>query len=151
MQGPELVLRDVHVPPAPPLWPPAPGWWRVLRVVVALSLMVWWLRRRRRRRMQSWQALFDAACARPSPPAQVAAISELLRRAARGVDPAADRVQGEQWLEVLDGSRPGEFNDEHAALWLEGGYRRELDPAMVEQLQKIARRRFLELMAAAKR
>lgn len=151
MQGPELVLRDVHVPPAPSLWPPAPGWWLVLLLVVALSVLAWWFLRRRRLRLQSWQRLFDAACARPSLPAQVAGISELLRRASRRVDPGADRLQGQPWLEFLDGSRPGEFSDEYAALLLEGGYRRELDPAKVEQLQRIARKRFLELMAAGKR
>ena len=151
MQGPELVLRDVHVPPAPSLWPPAPGWWLVAAVVLALSILVWWLRRRRRLRLLSWQELFDAACARPSLPAQVAGISELLRRASRRVDPGADRLQGQQWLELLDGSRPGEFSDEHAALLLEGGYRRELDRGRVESLQRAARRRFLELMAAGKR
>ena len=42
----------------------------------------------------SMQALARAA----SPPAQVAAMSELLRRAARRIDPQADRLQGEAWL-----------------------------------------------------
>lgn len=147
----ELVLRDVHVPPAPSLWPPAPGWWLVGGVVVALLLVAWWLRRRRRLRLQSWQRLFDETCARPSPTARVAAMSELLRRAARRMDPEADRLEGRQWLEFLDGSRPGQFTEAHGDLLLEGGYRREVDAGSVEALQRDARTRFLEMMAAGKK
>ncbi len=149
--GTGLVLRDVYVPPAPSLWPPAPGWWLVAAVAVALLALACWLRRRRALRLQSWRRLFDAACAEPSPPARVAAMSELLRRAARRVDPDSERLEGQRWLEFLDGSRPGQFSDGHAALLLEGGYRRELDPASVEALEQAARARFLELMAAGKR
>lgn len=150
MQGPELVLRDVHVPPEPSLWPPAPGWWLVAAVVGALLLLAWWLQRRRRRRLQSWQRLFDGVCEQPSLPARVAGMSELLRRAARRVDPDADRLQGQQWLEFLDGTRAGEFSGTRGALLLEGGYRRELDAQAVDALQRAARVRFMELMAAGK-
>ncbi len=147
----ELVLRDVHVPPAPSFWPPAPGWWLVAGVVAALLFLAWWLQRRRALRLQAWQRLFDAACAQPSPPAQVAAMSELLRRAARRVDPDTSRLEGKPWLEFLDGSRPGQFSDAHGDALLEGGYRRELDRASVDALERAARARFLELMAAGRR
>lgn len=149
--GAGLVLRDVHVPPAPSFWPPAPGWWLVATVVVALLVLAWWLRRRQGIRTRSWQRLFDAACEQSSPPAQVGAISELLRRAARRADPASEKLEGRQWLEFLDGRRPGEFSEAHADLLLEGGYRRELDHTSVEALERAARVRFLELMAAGKR
>ena len=33
-----LVLRDVHVPPAPSWWPPAPGWWLLAGVSAGLGL-----------------------------------------------------------------------------------------------------------------
>lgn len=151
MQGTELVLRDVHVPPAPSLWPPAPGWWLVFGIAAAVLAIAWWMRRRRRRRLQSWQQLFDAACAQPSPSAQVAAISELLRRAARKLDPSADRLQGRPWLEFLDGDHAGRFTDGAGMLLLDGGYRREVDAAQVRQLQELARARFLQLMAARER
>ena len=38
-----LVLRDVHVPPAPSWWPPAPGWWLLAGVVVLvlLGIVAW--------------------------------------------------------------------------------------------------------------
>ncbi|HMM26605.1 MAG TPA: DUF4381 domain-containing protein, partial [Pseudoxanthomonas mexicana] len=55
-----LVLRDVHVPPAPSLWPPAPGWWLLAGVVVLMLLGIAAWRWHRRRRLQRWQRWFDA-------------------------------------------------------------------------------------------
>ena len=43
MQAQELVLRDVHVPAAPSLWPPAPGWWLVAAAVLAIIAIIWLL------------------------------------------------------------------------------------------------------------
>lgn len=52
-------------------------------------------------------AIFDdALSAASTPPEQIAAMSELLRRAGRRRDPAADRLQGEAWLEFLDDAPP---------------------------------------------
>ncbi len=43
MNGPEL--RDIHLPDAVGWWPPAPGWWLLLALVVGLALLLPWLRR----------------------------------------------------------------------------------------------------------
>lgn len=52
-------------------------------------------------------AIFDNALgAASTPPEEIAAMSELLRRAGRRRDPAADRLQGEAWLEFLDDVPP---------------------------------------------
>lgn len=146
--SPPLVLRDIHQPPAPGWWPPAPGWWVVI-ALLALALVlvaVWsWHRRRRRRAVA---ALFDGAVAMAeTPAAQVAAMSELLRRAARRRDPLADRLQGEAWLVFLDaGARDPVFAGEAGRLLLEGGFRRDTDAAAVATLQPLARARYLEWM-----
>jgi hypothetical protein len=142
----QLPLRDVHLPPAPPWWPPAPGWLLlgaavVLALGIALGLWAW--RRTRRRR---WQRQFDAALATGAAPAQVAAVSELLRRAARRRDPAAAALQGEPWLRFLDGGKRQDFSAGPGRVLLDGGYRRELDHAQLQALLPLARRRFLELM-----
>lgn len=146
-----LPLRDVHPGLAPGWWPPAPGWWwlagALLLVLAALGVAYW----RRQRRMRGWAQVFDARLAQArSGPEQVAAISELLRRAARRIDPAADRLQGEDWLRVLDaGVQPPVFAAGPGRLLLDGLYRREVDAAALEALRVLARRRFLQWMQRA--
>lgn len=147
--NPPLLLRDIHQPPAPGWWPPAPGWWfvfaAVLLVLAVLSTLAW----RRHRRRLAMLALFDAAVANADTPvAQVAAMSELLRRAARRRDPGADRLQGEAWLAFLDaGARTRLFAGEAGRLLLEGGFRRDADATAVAELRRLARARYLEWMA----
>lgn len=159
MQGGELVLRDIHQPPAPSWWPPAPGWWLLAAALLAVLLVLGAWRQRRRRRRRAIEALFDGAiAAAPSPAAEVAAMSELLRRAARRRDPQADTLQGEAWLAFLDGdtARKGKRGGRESAdafsagpgrLLLEGGYRRDTDPRAVAALRGLARARFLQWMA----
>ena len=143
-----LVLRDVHVPPAPSWWPPAPGWWLVAALVVTavLCFVAWhW---HRRRRLQRWQRWFDAVAQGRTPAEQVAAASELLRRAARRVSSSADRLEGEAWLQFLDGQQGHAFSAGPGRLLLDGGYRRDVDPVELAAALAAARMRFLDLMAA---
>ena len=150
MQAQELVLRDVHVPPAPSLWPPAPGWWLVAGALAVVFAVLWWAARKRKRRLLAWQELFDGACRDAAPAQQVAAISELLRRAARRVDPQADHLQNEDWLRLLDGKKEKDFSAGVGRLLLEGGYRREVPSAEFAAAKTLSRARFLELMAGRK-
>ena len=88
-------LRDVHAPPAAGLWPPAPGWW--LLWALGLAVIAWLVARahRRRQRTAPWQAALaelariDAEETRADGQAQ--AIALLLRRLAllHGSDVAA--------------------------------------------------------------
>lgn len=174
MQDPTLVLRDIHQPPAPPWWPPAPGWWVLAALLLLAAGAVAWFVSRRRRHRAAVVALFDREVqAAPTAADEVAAISELLRRAARRRDPQADRLHGEAWLAFLDGvpaagasrnpskrgtqrlaAAPGDatvqqpFSKGPGRLLLEGGYRRDVDAAQVAQLRPLARARFLDWMAA---
>lgn len=142
-----LVLRDVHVPPAPGWWPPAPGWWLALLVIALAVAIPLLLQQRRRARRRRWAALFDRDCdAASAPPVQVAAASELLRRAARNVDRHADRLQGQAWLTFLDGTNGQPFSAGPGRLLEDGGYRRRVDPRQLEQLRELARARFVQLM-----
>lgn len=143
----ELVLRDVHLPPAPSWWPPAPGWWMVFAVLLVVALAVLAFAVRRRRRVQSWQRLFDEAARLPQANQRIAAISELLRRAARRTDANADRLQGEDWLRFLDGGKRRDFRAGPGRVLLDGGYRREVADEDAARLLPPARERFLELMA----
>lgn len=151
-QPDQLVLRDVHVPAAPSWWPPAPGWWIAAAVVLAVGLVLFVWSHRRRKRLRTWQTLFDEACALPQASEQVAAMSELLRRAARKVDRHADTLEGEAWLRFLDGeasrkNRRNDFAGGAGRLLLDGGYRRDVDEEQLAIVKSLARMRFLELMA----
>lgn len=143
-----LALRDVHLPAAPSWWPLAPGWWLLLAVLAALALSLWWWQRRRARRRREAERVFDEAlAAATTPTAQVAAISELLRRAGRRRDRAAETLSGQAWLEFLDrGSKRNDFAEGPGRLLLDGGYRRGVDPAQAAALRELARRRFLQWM-----
>lgn len=146
---PALVLRDIHQPPAPPWWPPAIGWWLVAAVVL-LAIGAWaWRRWRRHRLRRGFERLFDAGiAAAPTPAARIAAASTLLRRAARRRDAGAAALHGAAWLAYLDaGSDSPLFADGDGALLLDGGFRRDVDPARADALVARARRRFLEWTA----
>lgn len=149
--APTLQLKDVHPGIAPDWWPPAPGWWLLLGVALLLALWLgrWWLLRHRRRRELA--RYFDETLARTaSPPAQVAAMSELLRRAARRIDPRADRLQDEAWLAFLDaGMKPPAFLHGPGALLVDGAFRPAVDPVAVEALRVVARKRYLQWMRRA--
>jgi hypothetical protein len=159
--SPELQLRDIHLPPEPSWWPPAPGWW-VLAILslLALALLARWVLRRRqaRRRRARLLAEFDSAAAIGDPAARLAAISQLLRRAARLRDPRAAQLQGAAWLRFLDGddsaattgpvdNRGELFSNGIGRILLTGPYQPATDPSQVEALIEPARRRYLSLVA----
>ena len=144
----QLPLRDVHEPVAPAWWPPAPGWWIVFGVVLLVALALAWLRWRRRWRALRAGDLFDrTVAAAQAGPGQVAAMSALLRRAARRRTPDAATLQGEAWLQLLDeGLQTPGFASGAGRLLLEGPFRGRLEPHEVEALRRIARARFVDWM-----
>lgn len=102
-----LALRDIRLPPEPPLWPPAPGWWAVLALLaLVLAAVVWLVRRRRRvrraalaelRRLEvRWRQDGDAA-------ALARGLSILLRRVALATAPRREvaGLTGAAWLAWL--------------------------------------------------
>jgi hypothetical protein len=143
-----LPLRDVHPGASPSWWPPAPGWWMlamlILTIVVALAL--WWLRRRRRNEVVL--RLFDDALVQAGTTSlQVAAMSSLLRRAARLRNPAADRLEGDAWLHFLNQGLPDQpFSGELGSLLLDGGFRANVAETAAADLRAIVRRRYLSWM-----
>jgi hypothetical protein len=150
-----LPLREAHLPDAPGWWPPPMGWWLVAAVVAVLfAILLLWRRHARRRRIAA-EALFDATVdAAQGEAARIAAMSELLRRAARLRDPHADRLQGADWLHFLDEgprARGAATFAEVGAVLLDGGFRREVEAAAVDALRPVARARFVALMRRAPR
>lgn len=108
---PLAALRPLHLPEPVGWWPPAPGWWLLGLVVLALALLsVRALLRRRRRSRYRRAALSElAACARQARAGGdalvfAASASGILRRAALQRYPRA-RVAalcGDAWLDFLE-------------------------------------------------
>ncbi|MET0330015.1 MAG: DUF4381 domain-containing protein [Dyella sp.] len=102
------VLRDIHLPLAPSWWPPAPGWW-VLAALLLIALVAWglWYRGRRRRQHQLARVLAELDGLllhyrqHGDAPRLAAGLHQLLRRAARRLDPAAAQQQGAAWQATL--------------------------------------------------
>ena len=152
LQAGELPLRDIHEPPAPPWWPPAPGWWIVLGIVLLVAAWLAWRHWRRVHARRLAERLFDeTVAAAATPPERIAAMSELLRRAARRRDPAADTLDGDDWLRFLDHGLPRPvFSEGSGALLRDGAFRATVDAAEVEALRTLARERFLAWMGGAR-
>jgi hypothetical protein len=140
-----LKLKDVHPGIAPGWWPPAPGWW-MLAAIILIAVVVlagWWLRKRRQH--AALLRFFDECVDRAETlPQQVAAMSELLRRAARRHDSAADRLEGEAWLHFLDDGLPSQpFSSGAGLLLRDGGFRADVAEDDVAALRILARQRYL--------
>lgn len=110
------VLRDIHVPDAS-WWPPAPGWWIVLGLLLlALAWLAWYLPRWRRarslrravdaelRQLESrYQADGDAAHL-------AAGLSQLLRRVARRCGRQV-HLGGSRWRQELQRLAPDALDE----------------------------------------
>ena len=104
-------LRDIHLPPPPPLWPPAPGWWLLALVAIAavalgirFVLAKWRHGRGRRAAVRAMAELRSRRASGEALDVLTAELATLLRRAAMNRHP---RVQvagltGRDWLEFLD-------------------------------------------------
>ncbi len=107
-----LQLRDIHLPGEPSFWPPAPGWWLVAAVMIALLawMTVIALRRyrihRQRRRILTALADLENKLTSERTPDALARLSVLLRRLAlmRYPRERVAALTGSAWLRFLDES-----------------------------------------------
>jgi hypothetical protein len=109
-------LRDIHLPPAPPLWPPAPGWWLISAVAIALLVlgvrfarMAWQRGRPRRAAVRAIEKLRGRHDSGEAADVLTAELAILLRRAAMNRHPRAQvaGLTGHDWLKFLDGDDDG--------------------------------------------
>ena len=144
-------LRDIHLPPEPGFWPPAPGWWALAALLLLLgaAFAVWWRRAARRRRpdreaLRRLAALRAALEAGETPPHRVAAASaSLLRRAALGRFPRRQvaGLTGRAWLEFLAAHGGGpEFSGPDAAHLVTAPYAPDTGPNEAERVIALCER-----------
>jgi hypothetical protein len=92
-------LHDLVLPPAVPWWPPAPGWYVVLALLIFFAAWLAW------RFSKSWRAnSYRRAALRELPRLRDApAIAELLRRTALAIAPRSVIAEktGTAWLDWL--------------------------------------------------
>ena len=120
-------------------------------LLLAFAAWAWWRRRRSLRHAAIARLFDDAVAAADTPAGKIAAMSEQLRRAARRIDPDADRFEGEDWLRFLDRGLPQPvFAAGAGALMRDGAYRRDVGESDIEGLRIVARERFLAWMGVRK-
>ena len=124
-----LELRDIHLPAEPSFWPPAPGWWLLFGLLVAMALWLgrlgWGQYRRVRRRQRILLELDRLERAGLHGPTLIAAISALLKRVALSRYPRTEvaALTGEAWLAFLDRTGgEGRFSDGAGRVLAHGAY-----------------------------
>jgi hypothetical protein len=154
--GSELPLRDIHLPDPVSWWPPAPGWWMLLALLVAIALLSGFLHHRYRRnalQRAAQQALHKIGeDYRQSGDALLLAqqLSMLLRRVSLSCYPRQQvaGLTGRAWLSLLDRTLPGdEFQQGAGRVLIDAPY--SLDsrvdgPALLQLCERWLRQLFKE-------
>lgn len=116
MQASLAALRDIHLPDAVSIWPPAPGWWLVAGLLLLLAGSAALLARSRRHRRGSWEhaaalelaGIEEAFAVERDAVSLATALSSLLRRSvlARCPEAKVAALHGDAWFEFLCGEPP---------------------------------------------
>ena len=146
--GPMLELRDIHAAPPPGLWPPAPGWWVLAILLLAvLVLGVLWLLRRYRAYRFRHKVMHEleqiSTRYKNNVDALVAETGVWLRRVAlqRYPQEQVASLTGAAWLEFLDATGgAGEFRHGAGQVLETGPYRGGVHTVAVDSLLALARR-----------
>ena len=130
-----LQLRDIHLPTPISWWPPAPGWWVLLGLLVLCFLSIFMFRRIRKRRsvrVAALKALITISSdfeAQEDTQALVKALSVLLRRICLSYFPRTEvaGLTGEAWLHFLDDcldwqNAPGRFSSDTGRVLITAPY-----------------------------
>ncbi|GGF53422.1 hypothetical protein GCM10007301_11090 [Azorhizobium oxalatiphilum] len=111
---PLLALRDIHLPQAVSFWPPAPGWWGLLAIILLAALLAAILEWRRRqtlayRAMRELEAIAKDTARYQDSRAVGAAAALLVRRilVTRAHSPAAAVLTGDDWQSFLGKGKAG--------------------------------------------
>lgn len=130
-----LALRDIHLPTQVSWWPPAPGWWLVLGIILLFIVVAVLLYRRYQVRKlyqaatQELQKIKQDYAQTHDDQQLVQQLSIYLRRACLTFYPRVDvaGLTGNAWLEFLDSvlensKDPRRFGDEAARVLVSAPY-----------------------------
>ena len=114
-QQPQITLRDIHLPDPVSWWPPAPGWWILLSLLILFTIATLWGIRRYHRRSYRRLALRQLDTLKQNVNQQqdgqqhddqqlIQQLSQLLRHIAVLHYPPQQcaGLHGKAWLEFLD-------------------------------------------------
>lgn len=119
-QDPLSALRDIHLPEPGGFWPPAPGWWVLLALMVGLSTWATLAILKKRRRNQwlktALAELTKLAAAQQHDQRWFNEVNQLLKRAARVKFPhqRPESLSGEAWVHFLAETSPRQPTDDKA-------------------------------------
>ena len=141
-------LRDIHTPAMIETWPPAPGWWLLAALAVALMLYgLYWLIQRWRANRYRREAISELTAlkrdwdAHQDDLAYLEALQRLLKRVALTRFPREDvaSLTGEAWVQFLDRSTGSHhFSMGNSEALIDGAYREDISIDIVS-LEKTAR------------
>ena len=134
--NPDLLsqLRDIHAAPAAPWWPPAPGWWVIALLLLALLV---WLGRRvfarykvrlRRKQMLGWIDHLNANTdPQREPQAYLSTLNRIFKLVALRAFPAQQcaSLAGQDWADFLRANMKNSNDSESLSVLATGPY----DPA----------------------
>lgn len=146
-------LLDIHAAAEPGLWPPAPGWWVLGLLLLAV---LYYLSRRLakrlavRRRRQNW---LKELCSLPTahdpdsdPHGYLASVNRLFRAVALRAFPGTEcvRLEGDHWVAFISGLMPEGTDTAALAVLARGPYepKPEFDRPELEHLAATWVRRY---------
>lgn len=148
-EDPLAQLRDIHMPDPVGIWPPAPGWW-ILLAVILIGIAFYAFMRIKQYRLNQYrrsaqkelafvwqQLLVDKETSR-----YLVALNAILKRTALTAYPTLSvaNLQGRPWLEFLDQTYPEcnkNFSEGFGNALLAGPYQRRVKNANFNGLHKL--------------
>lgn len=149
-QDPLAQLRDIHLPQAISAWPPAPGWWILAVLLLALlAAVIYFIFKRikaNRYRRLAIKQLDDLASKNQQSISYLQQLNGLLKQTAMIAQTSTAttisiaRLSGQQWLQFLDqSSGTTQFQQSIGNVLADGPYSAtEMDTESKQKLQRLA-------------
>lgn len=148
----KLPIRDIHLPDAPSMWPPAIGWWLLaglLLVLLAIGLhLLWHWRQQRARQTQIINGYDQLINTANSPEQTLQFASQYLRRVCLKHAPHAAHLADDAWLNFLDRTHGANhyFLTGEGSLLRDGPFQTNLNSATVASVVTEVRRVIISLV-----